>query len=143
MLFEAHNDLPAMYRYIAKIYPSISSLVLVKDTDLTINKTGYHPEIEGIISKDGEKIVFAEVMRVCLGVVSDLFLCEIKLYILLWLWGKIEGYSQDGNLIAEINVSEMILFWVLKILFCDNCNHLLEKSRFDIKLLKTQSTLSK
>ena len=73
MLFEAHNDLPAMYRYIAKIYPSISSLVLVKDTDLTINKTGYHPEIEGIISKDGEKIVFAEVMRVRLGVVSDLF----------------------------------------------------------------------
>ena len=62
MLFEAHNDLPAMYRYIAKIYPAISSLVLVKDTDLTINKTGYHPEIEGIISKDGEKIVFAEVI---------------------------------------------------------------------------------
>ena len=85
MLFEAHNDLPAMYRYIAKIYPAISSLVLVKDTDLTINKTGYHPEIEGIISKDGEKIVFAEVMRVRLGVVSGFYYLFYQLQVIFLL----------------------------------------------------------
>ena len=61
LLFEAQNNLPAMYKYIHKIYPAISSLMLVKGTDLTINKTGYHPEIQGVISKDGEEITYSEV----------------------------------------------------------------------------------
>ena len=67
MLFEGHNNLPLMHRYIFRIFPSISSLLLVPDTDLTVGKSGYHPEIEGIMSMDGEKIIFSEVMKARLG----------------------------------------------------------------------------
>ena len=57
-----------MHKYINRIYPAISSLVLLPDTDLTVGISGYHPEIEGIMSKDGEKVQFAEVMKARLGV---------------------------------------------------------------------------
>ena len=68
MLFESHNDLPAIYKYIDRIFPALSSLELVEDTDLTVSRKGYHPEIEGIISKDGETIEFSEKLKVRLGV---------------------------------------------------------------------------
>ncbi len=64
LLFECHNDLLQLYQYIPKIFPAVSSLILVEDTKLTIDKTGYHPEIQGIISLDGERIHFDEVMKV-------------------------------------------------------------------------------
>ena len=57
-----------MHRYINRIYPAVSSLILLPDTDLTVGKSGYHPEIEGIMSKDGEKVTFTEVMKARLGV---------------------------------------------------------------------------
>ncbi len=38
MLFLSHNDLPALHQYIEKIFPAISSLVLVENTDLTVTE---------------------------------------------------------------------------------------------------------
>lgn len=49
------------------MYPALSSLTLVEDTDLTVSRKGYHPEIEGVISKDGETIKFSEKLKVRLG----------------------------------------------------------------------------
>ena len=58
MLLEANNDLPAMYKYIDKMYPALSSLTLVEDTNLVVSRAGYHPVIEGVISKDGEYLIY-------------------------------------------------------------------------------------
>ena len=109
MLFEAHNDLPAMYRYIAKIYPAISSLVLVEDTELTITKKGYHPEIEGIISKDGEKIVFAEVMRVRLGV--EHWVKYMGIHLRFTLRSQLRAFFRQHNRKKPTILSELVEFW--------------------------------
>ena len=68
LLCKSHNNLPALHDYLDKIFPWFSSLVLVDGTDMTVSKKGYHPEISGIMSKDGETVVFEEVLKARLGV---------------------------------------------------------------------------
>ena len=43
---------------------------LIVNTTSTIKKNfqGYHPEVKGVISKDGETIIFSETMKARLGV---------------------------------------------------------------------------
>ena len=68
MLCQCHNNLPALHQFLQKMFPWFSSLVLVENTDLTVSKKGYHPEIKGVMSKDGETVQFEEIMRARLGV---------------------------------------------------------------------------
>ena len=68
MLVQSHNNLPALHGFLDKIFPWFSSLILVEGTDLTVTKKGYHPEIRGITSKDGETVIFEEVLKARLGV---------------------------------------------------------------------------
>ena len=68
MLFQSHNNLPALHGFLDKIFPWFGSLILKEGTDLTVSKKGYHPEIRGVTSKDGETVNFEEVMKARLGV---------------------------------------------------------------------------
>ena len=68
MLCQSHNNLPALHGFLDKIFPWFRSLLLVEGTDLAVSKKGYHPEIQGIVSKDGETVIFEEIMKARLGV---------------------------------------------------------------------------
>ena len=68
MLFQSHNNLPALHGFLDKIFPWFGSLILKEGTDLTVSKKGYHPEIRGVTSKDGETVIFEEVLKARLGV---------------------------------------------------------------------------
>jgi hypothetical protein len=105
MLFEAHNDLPALYQYIDRIFPSVSSIILVDGTDLTVNRTGYHPEIKGVISKDGESIQFSEVMKVRLGV--EHWVKCIGLHLRFTLRSMARSFSHDD----EVTIAGLVHHW--------------------------------
>ena len=64
MLFKSHNNLPALHTYLDKVFPWFSSLVLKEGTCLKVVKQGYHPEIAGVMSKDGETMHFEEVSHI-------------------------------------------------------------------------------
>ena len=64
MLCKSHNNLPALHTYLDKIFPWFSSLVLKEGTCLKVVKQGYHPEIAGVMSKDGETMHFEEVCHI-------------------------------------------------------------------------------
>ena len=64
MLCKSHNNLPALHTYLDKIFPWFSSLVLKEGTCLKVVKQGYHPEIAGVMSKDGETMHFEEVSHI-------------------------------------------------------------------------------
>ena len=102
MLFEAHNNLPLMHRYIFRIYPNISSLLLLPETDLTVGKSGYHPEIEGIMSMDGEKIIFSEVMKARLGVEHWVKCIGIHLRVTLRMQARSYGFHDKPVTLHDI-----------------------------------------